>query len=250
MLSDISLQLKRGSVMFLFGPNGCGKSTLLGCVTGFNRPESGSVLISGKPLREYNSRQLAALVSYIPQSHTKTFPYKVSEVVLMGRTFSYGMFSSPGQKDRSLAAEALEKAGLIGFENRPYTELSGGELRLVLIARALCQNSPLMLLDEPTSHLDFKHEINVMNTLAKLVKETGLTLLLASHSLNHPFFFESEGINTSVALMDKGRILQTGRPESVCTRENIYGVYGIEARLKVHHEDGKNRYYVISWKQE
>ena len=248
VLIDVLFELDQGTVLCLLGPNGCGKSTLQGCVLGFNRPSSGTILLNGKPLHEYNARKLASNISYVPQSHKKTFPYKVSEVVLMGRTFTHGMFSSPGERDMVLALEALEKAGLKGFEDRRYTELSGGELQLVLVARALCQNSPLMLLDEPTAHLDFKHEINVLSILAKLVRESGLTILMASHSLNHPFYFENEGIDVNVALMNNGRILDIGRPENICTRDNLYDVYGIESRLKVHNENGKERYYVISWK--
>ena len=248
VLSDVSFDLDQGGVLCLIGPNGCGKSTIQGCVLGFNKPSSGTVLLNGRSVSEYNSRTLASIVSYVPQTHRKTFPYKVSEIVLMGRTFSHGMFSSPSDADKSLALEALEKAGLKGFEDRRYTELSGGELQLVLVARALCQNSPLMLLDEPTAHLDFKHEINVLYSLAQLVKETGLTILMASHSLNHPFYFESEGIETRVALINNGKVLQIGKPEDVCTRDRLYDVYGIESRLKAHHENGKERYYVISWK--
>jgi len=188
------------------------------------------------------------MVSYVPQSHKKTFPYTVSDVVLMGRTFSHGLFSSPGADDERLALVALDKVGLTGFGDRPYTELSGGELQLVLIARALCQDSPLMLLDEPTAHLDFKHEINVLSILTRLVGESGLTILMASHSLSHPFYFESEGINISVVLMNNGQVLEIGSPKSVCSRENLRAVYGIETRLKMHNEGGKDRYYVISWK--
>ena len=247
-LNDVSLELSRGSVLCLLGPNGCGKSTLQGCVLGFNKPSSGTIALEGKQISDYNSRQLAALVSYVPQSHMKTFPYKVSDVVLMGRTYSHGFFSSPGADDEHLALQTLEKVGLEEFAERPYTGLSGGELQLVLIARALCQSAPLMLLDEPTAHLDFKHEINVLSIIAGLVKDSGLTILMASHSLNHPFFFESEGIDVNVVLMDNGRVLQIGRPEDVCSRKNLYDVYGIETRIKTHSEDGRDRYYVISWK--
>ena len=248
VLNDVSLELIQGSVLCLLGPNGCGKSTLQGCVLGFNKPSSGSITLEGRSVSEYSSRQLAGMVSYVPQSHMKTFPYKVSDIVLMGRTYSHGLFSSPGAADELMALQTLEKVGLEDFADRPYTSLSGGELQLVLIARALCQNTSLMLLDEPTAHLDFKHEINVMSILARLVKEANLTILMASHSLNHPFYFESEGIDTNVVLMDNGRVLQIGKPKDVCSRENLFAVYGIETRIKTHSEDGKDRYYVISWK--
>lgn len=249
VLEDVSIDLGQGKVMCLIGPNGCGKSTLQGCILCFHRPSAGEILINGKPNRRYNAKQLASVISFVPQAHKKTFPYTVSEIVLMGRTFAHGAFSSPDEKDEALALAALDKVGLKGFADRRYTELSGGELQLVLIARSLCQDSPLMLLDEPTAHLDFKHELNVLDILARLVRETGLTILMASHSLNHPFFFESEGVETEVALMNNGRILQIGAPREVCTGENLFDVYGIESRLKVHREDGKERYYLISWKK-
>ena len=248
VLKDVSFALDRGSALYLLGPNGCGKSTLLGCILGFHHPGSGTILVEGKPVHRFSARQFAGMVSYVPQIHEKSFPYKVAEVVLMGRTVSHSAFSSPGKEDKRLALEALERVGLQGFAERRYTELSGGELRLVLIARALCQDSQLMLLDEPTAHLDFKHEINVLAILTKLIRDTGLTVLMASHSLNHPFYFENEGIDTRVALIDEGRIFQIGTPANVCTRENFYNVYGIESRVKVHHEEGKDRHYVISWK--
>jgi len=248
VLHDVSLTLERGTVLFLLGPNGCGKTTLQGCILGLNKPDAGSILLDGKPVRSYRARQFAEVVSYVPQMHTKTFPYKVSEVVLMGRTGAHGAFSSPGAQDQSLVLAALERVGLRGFEDRRYTELSGGELRLVLIARALCQNARIMLLDEPTAHLDFKHEINVLGILAELIKDAGLTVLIASHSLNHPFYFENEGIDTRVAMMDRGRILRTGKPAEVCASENLRDVYGITSRIKVHHEDGRDHHYVLTWK--
>jgi len=248
VLVDISLTLSRGSVLCLLGPNGCGKSTLQGCIMGTLKGVSGSVMLDGRYLNSYRSRELASLISYVPQSHKKTFPYKVSEIVLMGRTFSYGMFSSPGANDEILALEALEKVGMADFADRRYTELSGGELQLVLIARALCQNAPLMLLDEPTAHLDFKHELDVLSILAKLVLEENLTILVASHSLNHSFYFESEGIDTRVALMHKGRVIRTGKPADVCSRDNLFNVYGIESRVMAFRESGKERNFVLSWK--
>jgi len=248
ILDDVTFQVEDGCIFCLLGPNGCGKTTLQRCILGLHKPQSGSIRVQGKPILAYRPRELAKTVSYVPQFHEKTFPYRTVDVVLMGRSHAHERLSTPGSEDEALAMEALETVGMAAFAERRYTELSGGELQLVMIARAICQDTAVMLLDEPASHLDFKNELTLLEILTKLAQKSKMTLIIASHSLNHPLYFESEGIPTKIALMEKGAIRKIGKPQDVCSTETMRQVFGIETRLRQFSESGKDRYFMLSWK--
>lgn len=228
---DISFDVQEGEVFCIVGPNGCGKSTLIDCVLGLNRVKTGSIQISGMPIGDLKPAVLAQKMAYVPQGHKTTFGYTVLDVVTMGRTYAARMFSPPGDEEREIARKALERVGLSGFEDREYTHLSGGELQLVLIARAIAQDAQLLVMDEPTAHLDFTHELTVMEVAAGLVKETDRSILMATHFLNQPFYLENEGVRTRVGLMNHGRLVQVGTPEEVLSRENLEQTFNIIAEL-------------------
>ncbi|MEG0310758.1 MAG: ABC transporter ATP-binding protein, partial [Eubacterium sp.] len=175
-----------------------------------------------------------------------TFPYTVIDVVVMGCTHTVSLFSAPGKNEFEKSREALSTVGLSGFENRPYTELSGGELQLVLIARALAQSADLLLMDEPTAHLDFRHELRVMEIIASLVKEKGISIIMATHFLNQAFYLENENVPIHVALMDKGQFLETGTPSAILTEDNLKRVFHIIASVS---NEGKRK-YIIPLKNE
>ena len=231
LLTDVSLTVGRGEVVCLMGPNGAGKTTLLDCVMGFLRPSAGTVTIDGKELRSYSRPALAEKLSYVPQLHHPSFPYSVREIVKMGCTAAGGVFTLPKAEHDVRADAALERVGLKAFADRPYTSLSGGELKLVLLARALAQNAPYMVLDEPTSSLDFRNETVFLETLASLARQEGIGILTATHSLQHAFFFESRSLNVKAVMFRKGRSPHIGTPGELITPETLREIYGVQAMI-------------------
>jgi len=231
IFKNISFQVKKGEVFFLLGPNGCGKTTLLDCILGLLKPKGGDIRLNGKDTKGTRCDHIAKQLAYVPQSHEKTFPYTVLDIVLMGRASYIGMFGSPSEQDIDFAEEALELVGIIHLKDRRYTQLSGGEGQLVMIARSLAQKTPLIIMDEPTSHLDFKHEMVILETIVELVRDTGISIIMATHFPNHAFYFENNRVNTRVALMNQGTFLVSGTPTDVISEENLWWLYNINARV-------------------
>lgn len=231
ILDKVSLNINPGEVVCLLGPNGCGKTTLLDCILGWLKPCGGRIVLKGSDLSDMPARQIARCLAYVPQSHEKTFPYLVRDIVLMGRTSFLGMFDHPGAKDVAMAEKALEMVGMSHLQDRPYTQLSGGEGQLVMVARALAQNSPLVLMDEPTAHLDFKHELIILETIVELIQKTGLAVLMATHIPNHCYYFENKGISARAALVKDKGIMATGKPSEVLTEDNLGQLYNIKTRV-------------------
>lgn len=231
LICDLSLSVDAGEVVCLLGPNGAGKTTLLDCVLGFYRPNEGSITIGGKETAAYSRAQLAKQVAYVPQKHAPSFPYSVREVVRMGRTAHAGLLGIPGKEDAAICDAVLRQVGLEDFADRPYTSLSGGELKLVLLARALAQKAPLMILDEPTSSLDFKNEMRFLETLVQLAQREKIGILMATHALQHAFWFESKGLPVKVALLSKGKPARLGTPKDLLTPETLAEVYGVRAAV-------------------
>ena len=174
ILKDISFRCSGSQIMCILGTNGTGKSTLLKCITGEERAE-GTVLIDGKSLSSYNSGNLAKKIAYIPQMTVPTFPFKVLDVVLMGRTVHMGYFSVPNRNDENLAVENLEFLGIAHLKGKSFTGISGGERQLVMIAAAMTQEPELMILDEPTAHLDFGNAHRFLELMFRL-KDKGCLL--------------------------------------------------------------------------
>jgi len=231
ILDKVSLCINPGEVVCLLGPNGCGKTTLLDCILGWLKPCEGQIFLNSNDLSAMSARQIARFLAYVPQNHEKTFPYLVRDIVLMGRASFLGPLDRPGAEDVAIAEKALEMVGMSHLKNRPYTQLSGGEGQLVMVARALAQNSPLIVMDEPTAHLDFKHELIILETIVELIKKTGLSVLMATHIPNHCYYFENKGILTRVALLKNQRIMAAGRPSEVLTEENLGQLYNIKTRV-------------------
>jgi len=231
VFEDINLELIKGEILCLFGPNGCGKTTLIDNILGHLRLKTGSILIDGKDQQSYSRRDLAKKVAYVPQIHEKTFPYKVIEVVVMGRTpYCYGL-SSPGEDDYVIAEKALETAGILHLKDRIYTRLSGGETQLVILARALAQESPVIIMDEPASHLDFRHELMLLETVTGLVQSKGLSIIMSTHSPNHAFYFENKKVPARVALMNEKKIIATGIPCEIFSEKRMRDVFNIDSRV-------------------
>lgn len=244
VFNNISFEVNKGEAFLIVGPNGCGKSTLIDNLLGLLKLKTGKIEISGKDIRRMKPKEIAEYMAYVPQGHEKSFGYKVIDVILMGRTYAAKMFSPPSEDERLLALKSLEQVGLKGFEEKEYTKLSGGELQLVMIARALTQKSPLLIMDEPTAHLDFCHELNVLEIIIDLVKNKKLSTIMATHFLNQAYYLENAGVDTKVALMNKGCFQKVGIPSEVLTTENLKGVFNIITEVA---GDGRgNRKYILA----
>lgn len=247
---DISFNVDQGEVFCLLGPNGCGKTTLLDCVLGLLTPEQGRILVQGKDLSACPSGHRSRSMAYVPQNHESTFPYTVSDMVLMGRAAHIPFFSTPGSEDHRIVRQALDQVGITAMAERLYTMLSGGERQLVIIARALAQKTPVIVMDEPTAHLDFRHEFIVLETIMNLVRSQKLAVIMATHFPNHAFYFESRDIPTRVALLHRGRFLEIGRPREVLTPGSIKTLYGIDSTIVSFDNNGASQKHVIPAKGE
>ena len=228
---DLSLSVDRGQVVCLMGPNGCGKSTLINTVLGLRRSLAGRVLVDGQDSTRLSRRELARRMALVPQGHQPVFPYTVSQVVLMGRTAHLSPFGGPGKADEALCRDILHAMGLTDKADAPYQQLSGGELQLVLLARAMVQQAPLLLLDEPTAHLDLRTELLFLEQMVRLTSGQGVGVLMATHDPNHAFYLEEMGLPVTAALMGSGRLYRWGPPGETLTPETLAWVYGVEAAI-------------------
>ena len=242
LFRDVSFAVRQGEVYCLFGPNGCGKTTLLDCVMGINKVSSGAIKLLDKDVTAYKREDFAKQVAYVPQVHSRAFPYTVKQVVMMGRNAYAGAFGSPQAEDEAIAMESIVQVGLEKFADTPYTRLSGGEVQLVMLARALGQRTKIIIMDEPTCHLDFANEVRFLETLVQLCGDAELSILMATHTPNHAYYFETHGLAVRVSLMYEQKLAQTGAPTEVLTEETIEKVYGIKAKIITYKDaDGKEQ---------
>ena len=219
-------------VFGLVGSNGAGKSTLFRCLLGLYRSYRGSITIAGREGKSLSPREMAALVAYIPQTHTPTFHYTVLEMVLMGTTHQVRGLQSPGERELGIAREALAQVGIAGMERRSYGQLSGGEQQLVLIARALAQQTRLLIMDEPTSSLDYGNQLRVMQRVKALARQ-GYTILLSSHNPQQALLFADR-----ILALHDGIICADGIPEEVISPALLEKLYHIKTRL-AEAEEGR-----------
>jgi len=220
ILFEPSFSVSEGRVCGLFGPNGSGKTTLLKCLSGAHPYYSGSARVNNCEIRTLKNRDLARLIAFVPQNHTPPFPFLVKEVVLMGRNPFLSRFSGPGKSDIENTWMVLQQLGIENLANRPYTELSGGQRQLVILARALNQNTPVLLLDEPSSALDFRNQITLWKTLRNLAN-SGKTIIACTHDPNHISWFCDQ-----VVVLQSGIVLSVGKPREVITETMLKKLYG------------------------
>ena len=239
VLRDVSFTMDAGEIVCVVGPNGSGKTTLLDCVTGFLRPQGGEIRIGGKSLQSLRRQELAQTIAYVPQQHHPTFPYRVRDVVLMGRTAHTGLFGAYCAADTAACDEAMRAVGIGSMADRVYSTLSGGELRLVMLARALCQQPQLIVLDEPTVSLDFQNELRFLETLTDLIKRQHISALVATHALDHSFFFARHGVPVRTALLCKGQPMRLGLPQEILTAETLAQTFGVRAQIAETVADGE-----------
>jgi iron complex transport system ATP-binding protein len=223
-LEGVKLELGPGEVLGIVGPNGSGKSTLLKCMNRILKTKQNTVLIDGKDVGRIALKELAKMMGYVPQSSRNTFPFTVFDVVLMGRR-PYIQWSL-GDRDKEIVAQILEYLGIGNLAMRYFNELSGGEQQKVIIARALAQQPKILLLDEPTTSLDIRHQLEILCILRSLTQNKHCSVIVAMHDLNLASRFSDR-----MLILKKGCIFAVGNPESVITEENIEAVYGIKSRV-------------------
>jgi iron complex transport system ATP-binding protein len=245
IFKDLTLDLRKGEVVCLIGPNGVGKSTLLDCVLKLRRVNSGDIIIGKKTLQEYSIKDLAQNIAYVPQTRDQTFSYSVEEMVLMGRAAYLGIFDQPTESDYEKTREAIEMVGLIGYEKRDYRTLSGGEAQLVILARALVQETPIIIMDEPTAHLDYHHELKILEIIGRLATKKHLSILMATHFPNHAFYFQRMGVPTRVGILHKEHLVALGEPEEVITKENLKKVFRIDSEMIQMKEEWGQQSHMI-----
>ncbi len=225
VLHDLTFSLESGDFLCVLGPNGCGKTTLLKNILGLLRPSSGSILLNGEDLKDLPLKKLAQILGYIPQEHTPPFPFKVFDVVLMGRTSYLSSLAMPGREDERIASECLEELNISYLKNQIYTQISGGERQLVLIARALAQQPQILIMDEPTASLDFGRQHLFLERMRQLSAK-GISILMVTHDPDQAFYCASK-----VVLMKKGRLLSAGTPETTIIEGSMKEMYGIDVKI-------------------
>ncbi len=230
ILQDISFVANQGEITTILGPNGAGKTTLFKCITGVWENYQGEILVNNKKIDNLPFTQRARFFSVVPQDHTPPFPYSVFEVVLMGRASYVGLFSLPSKEDHKKVEEVLEMIGISHLKDKPYTQISGGERQLTLIARALVQETPVIILDEPTSHLDFKNQQLILSKIKEITKEKKLVTVVTLHDPNLASLFSDK-----VVILKEGRVLYDGHPNEVIVKKILKETYGIEIEVIKHN---------------
>jgi len=224
VLEDVNIEVKIGEMLSIVGPNGSGKSTLLKCINRILKTQQNTVLIDGEDTSKLNLKELSKIMGYVPQNSTNTFPFTVFDIVLMGRK-PY-IHWSLSERDTEIVAEMMNYIGIGNLAMRHFNELSGGEQQKVIIARALAQQPQFLLLDEPTSSLDIKHQLEILCILKSLAKTKHRAVIVAMHDLNLASRFSD-----SMLMLKKGSIFTVGTPNAVLTEENIEAVYGIKTHV-------------------
>ena len=225
VLRAVSLLIQDGDVVFLLGANGSGKTTFIECLAGIRPPTAGHVLLNERRLDRFSPRERAREIGLVPQIHEPVYSYTVFDVVLMGRAPHLGLFSRPGHHDRVEVRKALEAVGLWGLRHRPYTQSSGGERQLALIARGLAQGATCLLMDEPAAHLDPHHQHDVFAVVSRLSRQ-GFSCVVTSHQPNDALLYA-----TAVVFLIDGTAVVQGNPDDVITESNLEATYGMSFEL-------------------
>ncbi len=233
ILEGVSLDVEGGQIVALIGPNGAGKSTLIRAVSGVVPIQSGKISIDGADLERLSTVERARQLAVVPQARNLPPAFTVYESILLGRTPYLGWFGRAGAEDHARVRQALERTQMLSLADRRVGELSGGEQQRVLLARALAQDTPVMLLDEPITHLDLQHQERIIRLLHELRADKKMAILMVLHDLNLAGMYADR-----IALLVEGRLQAAGTPSEVLTEANLTRVYGIHVRVIPHPDYG------------
>lgn len=235
---DVNFSVDNGEVLSILGTNGSGKTTLLNCIANLFKPGQGEILLNGQPMAKMDIRKVARITGYVPQIHTPAYAYTVREFTVMGRTPYIGAFTTPSAKDYRIADEALERMGITHLRDKAYTEISGGERQQVTIARVIAQQPQLILLDEPTAHLDYGNQYRVVQMIRQLAGE-GYALIMTTHHPEHAII-----LNGKVAILNREGVLGIGQAAETLSAETLSTLYGLSIKT-VYDDDAKRNICVV-----
>ncbi len=222
----VNFSVQSGEVCCVLGPNGCGKTTLVKTILGIRPLLQGSIALDGSDVTNWTAAQVSEQIAYVAQKNTQPFPYQVRDVVMLGRIAkSKSMSGKPTRKDSQIVENAMEEMGILHLRDRPYVDISGGELQMVMFARALAQEPKLLIMDEPTAALDYGNAVRVIEKVRELAK-AGYAVVMVTHNPDHAFM---TGANVALFMRNKNMIF--GPAPSIITRENIQDAYGINVKL-------------------
>ncbi len=223
--SGVSVDVRAGEALSILGPNGTGKSTLMRCMANLITPDAGKVIVDGTDIRKMGRRAIARAIAFVPQLHNPVFAFTALDVVVMGRTAHLQHFASPSPRDYSLALEAMDTFGISHLADKSYNNTSGGERQLILFARAVAQEARILLLDEPTSHLDFGNQARTLELVNGLA-EQGLAVVMTTHFPDHALAYSKRTV-----LIAEGRMLGYGLTDHVVGSESLSRLYGLNVEI-------------------
>ena len=232
ILKDVSMSFKQGEIVCILGPNGIGKTTIFRSVLGFLKLIEGEIFLDGTPKSSMSQKEFSKVVGYVPQGHEPPFPYTVPDVVVMGRASHLKRFATPGMHDYRIADHVLQLLGISYLREKIYTQISGGERQMVLIARALAQSPRLLVMDEPTANLDYGNQARVLECI-KSLSTSGLGVLMTTHNPDHCFL-----CGDRVILLTKNKEILEGPVDEIVTEENLKRAYGVD--VKITETEGKD----------
>ncbi len=233
-LGPVNLKIEKGELVSLLGPNGSGKSTLMKLITGIIKPLEGEILVESESYSNIKARELARKIAFVPQNPSSVYPFTIYEIVMMGRTPYLNYFGYENNIDCEIVEEALNNVDIYPLRDKPVTQVSGGEIQRAFIARALAQQAPLVLLDEPNSHLDIRHQIDLFNLIDRLNKENGITFVSVSHDINLAAHYFGRAV-----LLKNGMVVFDGNNREVINSDNIKSVFEVDS--KIYYDSDTNR---------
>lgn len=237
VLHDIAFSVQPGTICGLLGPNASGKTTLFKCMNGILKPKKGDVLISGRKIATLSRRAIATLMAVVPQHAAAAFSFTALQMVVMAKAATLGLFGRPSKKNYQDAENSLDELGVAHLKHRPFNALSGGERQIVLLARALFQSPSILLLDEPTAHLDFKNQHLIMEMVQEITRTRGLTSVVTLHDPNLASRYCSQ-----MVMLKHGKVHRQGMAEEVFEEKALESMYGIKVSIE---ESCHGRWFVI-----